>query len=168
MPDGAAAERKEELGEVERRVIAFCCDGVRILGLPKSIGEIYGLLYMAQGPQALDDLVRKLEISKGSASQGLKMLRTLGAIREVEGPDQRRTYFEADLNLKRLAGGFIREQVRPHLKSGDLKLQEISQVAENEEDVEMKEFYLDRVMKLDRWSKQARLLLPLLQRVLGE
>lgn len=167
MADGTA-ERSEVLGEVEQRVIAFCCDGVRILGLPKSIGEIYGLLYLARSPLALDDFVKRLEISKGSASQGLKMLRTLGAVQEVEGSDQRRTYFEADLNLKRLAGGFIREQVRPHLKSGDSKLQEISEIADAEGDEEMKAFYQDRIKRLDRWSKQARLLLPLLQRILGE
>ena len=168
MHDGAAQEPVAGLGEVERRVISFCCDGVRILGLPKSIGEIYGLLFLARTPLALDDFVARLGISKGSVSQGLKLLRTLGAIVEVEGPDQRRTYFQADLNLKRLVGGFIREQVRPHLKSGDEKLKEIAEVIEKEEDEDDRAFYQDRLGKLDRWSKQARLLLPLLQRVLGE
>lgn len=168
MHDRVPLEKQGGLGEVERRVIAFCCDGVRILGLPKSIGEIYGLLFISRRPLALDDFVEQLQISKGSASQGLKVLRTLGAIVESEGPDRRRTYFEADLQLKRLVGGFIREQVRPHLKSGDAKLGEIKQLAKAEEDEELREFYEERLGKLDRWSKQARLLLPLLQRVLGE
>ena len=56
-----------------------------MLGLPKSIGEIYGLLYVTQEALSLDDLVSRLGISKGSTSQGLKMLRKLGAVREVEG-----------------------------------------------------------------------------------
>jgi DNA-binding transcriptional regulator GbsR (MarR family) len=167
MQEGAAEQRAEALGEVERGVIDFCCDGVKILGLPKSIGEIYGLLYVSPDPLALDDLVVKLGISKGSGSQGLKLLKTLGAIKDVEGPDQRRTYFEADLNLKQLVGGFVKEQVRPHLKSGDSKLKEVIQLLDNEEDEEKRLFYAERVDKLDRWSKQARLLLPLLQRVLG-
>ena len=167
MADGTA-ERSEVLGEVEQRIIAFCCDGVRILGLPKSIGEIYGLLYLARSPLALDDFVKRLEISKGSASQGLKMLRTLGAILEVEGEDSRRTYFKADLRLKQLVGGFIREQVRPHLQSGEAKLQALAEEAGREEDPEAREFYQERVEKLDWWSKKARLVLPLLQKVLGE
>lgn len=149
-------------------MISYCCDGVRVLGLPKSVGEIYGVLFVSRVPLALDDLVAKLGISKGSASQGLKLLRTLGAIREVDGPDQRRTYFEPALNLKQLVGGFIREQVRPHLQSGDEKLREIAQAIEDQEDGEDREFYRERIEKLDWWSKQARLLLPLLQRVLGE
>jgi hypothetical protein len=98
----------------------------------------------------------------------LKMLRTLGAILEVEGEDSRRTYFKADLRLKQLVGGFIREQVRPHLQSGEAKLQALAEEAGREEDPEAREFYQERVEKLDWWSKKARLVLPLLQKVLGE
>ncbi len=155
------------LNEVERRVITFCCDGVRLVGMPKSIGEIYGLLYISKNSLSLDDLVTRLGISKGSVSQGLKTLRTLGAIRQVEGVDSRRTYFEADVELKQLVGGFIREQVRPHLKSGEEKLGSIMQIIEVEGDMEMREYYEDRVAKLGHWSKKARLVLPLLQKVLG-
>ncbi|NNC90709.1 MAG: transcriptional regulator [Akkermansiaceae bacterium] len=158
---------RETLNEVERRVVEFCCDGVRIVGLPKSIGEIYGLLFISREPQSLDDLVSRLGISKGSASQGLKLLRTLGAIRQVSGEDSRRTYYEADMQLKSLVGGFVREQVRPHLASGDAKLKGIAAAAATEEESETREFYENRIFKLERWSKQARLILPLLQRVLG-
>jgi DNA-binding transcriptional regulator GbsR (MarR family) len=113
-------------------------------------------------------LVERLGISKGSASQGLKVLRSLGAIREVEGADSRRTYFEADLRLKQLVGGFIREEVRPHLQSGEEKLKALAGVAQGEQDPEARAFYLDRIAKLGHWSKRARLVLPLLQKVLGE
>lgn len=149
-------------------MITFCCDGVRILGLPKSFGEIYGLLFISREPQSLDDLVRRLEISKGSASQGLRFLRDLGAVVEVEGADARRTYFEADMDLKKLVGGFIREEIRPHLKSGESKLDELTRVSQLEEDEELREFYQRRVTRLEGWTKQARLILPLIQRVLGE
>lgn len=169
MPNGESrAETLKELNEIERQMIGFCCDGVRLVGMPKSIGEIYGLLYVSPGPICLDDLVEKLGISKGSASQGLKVLRSLGAIQEVEGADSRRTYFKADMRLKQLVGGFIREEVRPHLQSGEEKLKALAEVVEGEEDPETREFYLDRIAKLDRWSKKARLVLPLLQKVLGE
>ena len=137
-------------------------------GLPKSIGEIYGLLYISQHPLSLDDLVARLQISKGSASQGLKMLRTLGAIREGAGPDSRRSYYEADIKLKKLVGGFIREQLRPHLTSGDERLKKLGERIQEEEDAELRAFYGGRIKKLERWSKQARLVFPLLQRVLGE
>ncbi len=166
MPD--SAPKSEVLSEIEQQLVSLFADGVRVAGLPKSIGEIYGILFISREPLALDDLVVRLQISKGSTSQGLKMLRTLGAIREVEGPDARRNYFEADLELKKLVGGFIREQLRPHLKSGDERLKRIEDHVKAEEDPEVREFYDLRVKKLERWSKQARLIFPLLQRVLGE
>lgn len=166
MADGVTAPTG--LNELEQKVIAFCCDGVRVLGLPKSVGEIYGLLYISEAPQSLDDLVTRLGISKGSASQGLRFLRTLGAVTEVSGPDERRTYFQADTNLKRLVGGFIKEEIRPHLQSGDTKLKALADCAALEPDEERREFYERRVSRLNHWTKQARLILPLVQRVLGE
>src|SRR6056300_1645354 len=103
-------EAKTGLSEFEAQVIGFFCDGVRMLGLPKSIGEIYGLLYVSQEVLSLDDLVSRLGISKGSASQGLRLLRELGAVREFDGVVGRRVYYEPDVELKRLVGGFIKEQ----------------------------------------------------------
>ncbi|NIP93477.1 MAG: MarR family transcriptional regulator [Akkermansiaceae bacterium] len=166
MPE--RAPNPEVLSEIEQQVVTLCADGVRVAGLPKSIGEIYGLLYISREPLALDDLVARLGISKGTASQGLKMLRALGAVREAEGLDARRSYFEADLQLKKLVSGFIREQLRPHLASGEDRLHKIGLQVQDEQDPELRDFYDDRVNKLVRWSKRARLVFPLLQRVLGD
>lgn len=162
------AKLKPGLSELEGKTIAFFCDGVRILGLPPSVGEIYGLLYISRSPLSQADLVDRLGISKGSASQGLNLLKTLGALQEVSGPDSRRSYFEANLNLKRLVGGFIRGQIRPHLRSGEAKLDDLQMIAEQEADPEVREFFLERFTKLERWSNRAQRLLPMLQRFLGK
>ena len=61
------------MSEADRRIVDLFVDGVRVIGLPKSIGEIYGLLFVSRDPLSLDDLVARLGISKGSASQGLRM-----------------------------------------------------------------------------------------------
>ncbi len=156
------------LVEIERQVVCLFADGVRVAGLPKSVGEIYGLLFVSAEPLAMDDLVVRLKISKGSVSQGLKFLRTLGAIREVDGPDVRRTYYEGDIELKKLVGGFIREQMRPHMESGKDRLKSLEVEVAKEEDAAKQAFYDERVKKLERWLKQAKLVLPLIQRVLGE
>lgn len=149
-------------------MVTLFADGVKVAGLPRSLGEIYGLLFITGNPLALDDLVERLGISKGSASQGLKFLRTLGAIQEVDGPDARRTFYQADIKLKKLVGGFIREQLRPHLDSGKDRLASLQAEVHLEEDSVRRAFYDERVKKLERWLKQAKLVLPLIQRVLGE
>ncbi len=162
-------ETTEEIGlsEFEALVIDFFCDGVRILGLPKSIGEIYGLLYVSQEALSLDDLVRRLGISKGSASQGLKTLRELGAVRESEVGEGRRSYYEPDVELKQLVGGFIKEQVRPHLASGEGKLENLKQMVAKMPGDARADFYAGRLARLGRWSKRAKILLPLVQKFLG-
>jgi len=153
---------------IDERLISFFQDGVRMLGLPKSVGEIFGLLYCSPTPLTMFDIVDRLSISKGSASQGLKMLRTLGAVREVDYLDDRKTYFIADVELKKIVGVFIREEIRPHLQSGKEKLQLLSKELDHIEDPVLKEFYEERIERLGRWAKKANLVLPLVQRFLGE
>ena len=149
-------------------MVDFFVDGVKVLGLPRSLGEIYGLLFISSKPLSLDDLVLYLGISKGSASQGLRTLRTLGAVHEASGNGDRRTYYEPAINLKRLVGGFIREQVRPHLDSGKTKLKSIAETAKLSDDPQEREFFLDRIERLESWMKRGGQLLPILQKLLGQ
>lgn len=164
----AVTDSNPGLTEMESRTISYFCDGVKVLGLPRSVGEIYGLLFVSREPLSMADLVEKLGISKGSASQGLRLLRALGALNEVKGIDERRTYFKANMSLKRLVGGFIRGQIRPHLRSGEEKLDQLHMIVEEVEDEESRKFYQERLDKLERWSKRGQMVLPLLQRFLGE
>lgn len=149
-------------------MIGIFTDGVRVLGLPRSLGEIYGLLFISPEPLSLDDLVAKLEISKGSASQGLRTLKELGAVKETQVDGVRRTFYQADVELKRLVGGFIREQVRPHLESGQLKVGRLLETVGEQEDPELRNFYDERVGRLEGWMRRGRLVLPMLQKVLGQ
>ena len=161
---------RQEIDSIEREVLAVFVDGVRVLGLPPSIGEIYGLLFISQAPLSLDDLVQRLKISKGSASQGLRTLKSLGAVRETNGNGngERRTYYEPAVELKRLVGGFIREQIRPHLDSGRHKIKRLGDLANTESDPDRRKFLLERTDRLDHWIRNGGRLLPLIQRILGQ
>jgi DNA-binding transcriptional regulator GbsR (MarR family) len=156
------------LGALERQVVDFFVDGVRVLGLPRSIGEIYGLLFISQEPLSMDDLVLRLGISKGSASQGLRALKGLGAVREVSVGEERRTYFEPAVELKRLVGGFIREQIRPHLISGKVKIGRLAAAVDAESDPGRKQFLTERLTRIDRWMRSGGRVLPVLQKLFGE
>ena len=168
MNTGANADSDDMvLNALERQVIDVFVDGVKVIGLPKSLGEIYGLLFVTPQPLSLDDFVSKLNMSKGTASQGLRMLRELGAVKEADGNGSRRTLYKPDVDLKRLVGGFIREQVRPHLESGRGKIGKLLKNAA-QEDPEMRKFYRERVLKLESWMGRGRIVLPLIQKMLGE
>jgi len=75
MPEEKVAnDDSTSLSEMEELVVDWFRDGVKVLGLPKSFGEIYGLLFFSREALSLDDLVGRLKISKGSVSQGLSVL----------------------------------------------------------------------------------------------
>src|SRR5204863_1888133 len=85
-----------KINPLEGEVVAFFVHICRLLGQPPSLGEVYGLLFISAQPLALDDLIERLGLSKGSASMGLKFLRNAGAIRMTYVPGDRRVHYEAD------------------------------------------------------------------------
>jgi len=106
--------------------VAFFSEVVQVVGVPKSIGQIYGLLYSSREPLSFSDIVECLEISKGSASQGLQFLRLLGAVKVAEAKQHavssKRESGSADakpstLSLELYAGGVEPLFANSHLHS---------------------------------------------------
>ncbi len=167
MPEiQSPVDTNASLGELETGVIDFFVSGVRILGLPKSIGEIYGLLYISPDPLAFDDILSRLQISKGSTSQGLKFLRSLGAVKPIYMAGTRKDFYVAETELKKLVGGFIREELMPHLESGSERIRHLQGMV-SDSDPEHGTFYTDRIEKLRIWQDRSRKVLPMLQKLLA-
>lgn len=139
----------------------------RILGQPRSLGQIYGLLFISTQPLAMDDLMDRLNLSKGSASQGLKFLRNLGAVRTLEVPGDRRVHYEAVAELRSLAGQFLRDKIEPHLGEGEQRLDRVEQML-GELSAEHRAHADRRITMLRSWSRNSRRVLPLVVKVLGE
>ena len=73
-----------------------------LIGLPRSIGEIYGLLFCTPKALSFDELVERLQISKGSVSQALKVLRQLGAVKLYYVPGSRRDHYQPAVSYTHL------------------------------------------------------------------
>ena len=152
------------LTDLEREVIELFVRMADVLNLPRSVGEIYGLLFISPEPLCLDDCRIRLNISKGSTSQGLKILRSFGAIRTVYIPGDRKDYYVAETSLRKMASGFAGEQIRPHVESGKERIERIRQLLfEQEEQEEL----LEKVEILENWQKRAGKTLPLVLKLIG-
>lgn len=136
------------------------------VGLPPSVAEIYGLLFVSAEPLCLEELVRKLGISQGSASQGVRLLCQLGALLPLERPRDRRTYYQAETRLKVLLPGFLQNQVLPRLESWPRRLEDLETAAARCTDP-ARSITLERVRQLRSWTKKARLLLPMVLKMIG-
>jgi DNA-binding transcriptional regulator GbsR (MarR family) len=154
------------LNPVEVEVIRLFVQLSRALGQRTSIAEIYGLLFISPRPLTMDDLIVRLRLSNGSASQGLKYLRDLGAVRIVEVAGARRTHYEAVAELRNLAGNFLRQQVSAHLSDSGTRLEQITEKAQSLTG-EARKHALARIMLLQNWEKNGRRVLPFLLKVLG-
>src|SRR5260221_5147927 len=85
----SAREAAAPLSEFELESIDLFIRSVQVLGLPRSIGEIYGFLFAQAQPQPMEILVRRLGISVGSVSQELQFLKNIGAVKVTFHPGDR-------------------------------------------------------------------------------
>lgn len=148
------------LGSAEREVLEFFVHIGKYLSLPRSVGEIYGLLFARGDKLTLDDLVALLGISKGSASQGLRMLRGVGAVRLSHIPGDRKDYFEAETEFPALIRGFLRDQLAIKMEHADRRLDRL-RTAIDDPDSEAPDGLSARVERLQSWHNKARRLVPL-------
>lgn len=164
---GLASNRSPAgLSTLEVEVIDFFVQISRLLAQPRSLAEIYGLLFIAARPLAMDDLIERLNLSKGSASQGLKFLRTLGAVKMIYVAGDRRVHYEAVAELRNLVTRFLREQISPHLEGSQARLCRIMAVVKQLPAKERARVN-GRVTLLESWSRRGKRFLPLVVKVMG-
>jgi len=148
----------DNLLEVES--IDFFVRMMGILGMPRSVGEIYGLLYFSEVSLPMDQIVSKLGMSLGSASQGLKTLRSLKAVRTTYVPGDRRDHYQAETEFRRLFSNFLKEEILPHMESAKERIDRMQDALP--EDSEDHEFYQIRIEKLKKLTRAGGRLLPAL------
>ena len=162
--DGGASS---PLSRAEIEIIDLFVQFSRALGQPRSVAEIYGLLFASPHPLTMDDLTHQLQLSKGSASQGLKFLRDLGAVRMVYVAGDRRAHYEAVAELRKLVSQFLEKQFLPHFAESESRLQRLATAIESLP-VDTRDHLQSRVQMLKSWSANGRRVLPVVLKLLGE
>jgi DNA-binding transcriptional regulator GbsR (MarR family) len=164
MPVAFADQAEEaKLSELEVEAIEMFINFLKLIGLPKSVGEIYGLLFVASRPLAMDEIIARLGLSLGAASQGLKLLRSLGAVRVVYERGNRRDHYVADLELSRFATVFIKEELQPRIETA---LQRVERMEGSLDELapEERRTTEERIDRLKHWLDKGQKILPWLIR----
>ena len=164
-PSKTAAPAPQLTG-LETEIIDLFVQLSGLLGQPRSLAEIYGLLFISARPMAMDHLIERLSLSKGSASQGLKFLRSIGAIKTVYVPGDRRAHYEAVAELRNLVTRFLRDLIVPHLESGQARLERIAGMVKQLPAAERARIN-GRITMLQSWGKRGKKFLPMIVRVMG-
>jgi DNA-binding transcriptional regulator GbsR (MarR family) len=159
VPVKTLSPSANSLNEIEIEAIEMFINFLKLIGLPKSVGEIYGLLFVSSRPVPMDTLMERLGISMGAASQGLKLLRSVGAVKVVYVPGDRRDHYVADLELSRFATSFLRDEIKPRMERALQRIDRMETLADDLEPVE-REAAFERIERLKHWLERGRKMMP--------
>jgi len=153
------------LQRLQREMAEIFADLAELFGNPASLGSIYGLLFASPEPLSMEEIVGLLDISNGTASQGLRRLAELQAISPSRHPGERTTRYSAKLELRPFVSMFLESQLLPRLGNSEERIGslEATLLELPQTDREILETRLHRALK---WHRRARVVLPLIRRIL--
>jgi DNA-binding transcriptional regulator GbsR (MarR family) len=93
-------------------------------GLNRVLGQIYMLLYTSERPRSLDEIAEDLRLSKASVSIACRQLGGLGVLRRVWIKGDRKDYYEAETDLRRLLDASLLQSLGRSLESARQLLRE--------------------------------------------
>lgn len=130
-----------------------------VLSVPRSIAEIYGLLYISPTPLRFADIEQRLSLSKGSVSEGLRFLKDHGMVRADRAKGTRAETWSVTPSLAAALADLLRRRLQPALEKTTPELRALRDEATA---AGLPAAVLDRLSRLSRWNDRALELLPLL------
>jgi len=86
-----------------------------VWGINNSTARVHALLMASDDALSLDDIARKLRISRGNASMCLRELRNWGVIQRIKQPGDRRDYYVTEQDVWKMFFAIVRERKRREL-----------------------------------------------------
>jgi DNA-binding transcriptional regulator GbsR (MarR family) len=146
--------------EFEAAVIDYFVAAAEMLGAPKSLAAIYGILFASPEPLTFAEISDRLDLSAGSISTGLRTLRDIGAIKEVSAPTDRAELFQPDTEMRQIVTHFLESRVEAHLRGANERFASFDESLPHFAPSEQK-ILRQRIKKLKGWHVKAKALLPL-------
>jgi len=166
VPEIASSERAgQAFTPLQVEMVDFMVRLFRLMGLPKTIGSIYGYVYASPSPVSMDDLTQALGISLGSASQGLRTLKVFRAIKPVYTQGERREHYEAETDFQQFVGAFLKGELEQYIENTEKRTERMTEQLGSLTDHTGKAFFEERVYRLTSMNERARKILPLLNEV---
>lgn len=111
--------------DTRSRFIEAGGNATQSFGFGRVIGQIYALLYLTPGPMCLDNIATELAVSKASVSTTIRQLESLGAVRRIWVKGDRKDYYEAETDFKKLLRNGLLDKIRRKLDGAGFHLDTI-------------------------------------------
>jgi len=157
-----------QMEEVSKEFINNLGRVADFFGFNRLMGQLYAVLFLSPEPLTLDDMVKKLESSKGNVSINIRALERWGLVRQIYKWADRKNYYEAEPDIWKAVSGILQERERKEsqqiissLNQSVEMLEQASKTATGQEAVTA-QFYLDRMEQLRRLFKFGDTLLDMM------
>jgi DNA-binding transcriptional regulator GbsR (MarR family) len=157
-----------QMEEVSKEFINNLGRVADFFGFNRLMGQLYAVLFLSPEPLTLDDMVKKLESSKGNVSINIRALERWGLVRQIYKWADRKNYYEAEPDVWKAVSGILQERERKEsqqiitsLNQSVEMLEEASKTATGQEAVTA-QFYLERMEQLRRLFKFGDTLLDMM------
>lgn len=158
-PEGkTTVSKKNETISPESAILSLCVRLCILLGLPKSIGLIYGAIFVSPKPLEAGQICRKLRISRGSVSQGLRFLKELGAIRSEGMKGGRSEHYMAEGHLGGAIESFLLKKMFPAMEEIGHEIRHLEKIIQQGG----AESLSTQLEALCRWHSHGKLLFPMI------
>lgn len=96
-----------------------------VWGISRTMAEVHALLYITGEPMCTDDVMERLEISRGNASMSLRALLDWGIVARAHKRGDRKDYFQAEQDVWSIFRAIARERMKRELDPLLVSLHEI-------------------------------------------
>lgn len=96
-------------------------------GINRTMAQIHALLYASEAPLDTDEIMDRLQISRGNANMNLRALLDWNLIRKTHQLGSRKDYFSAEKDVWTIANTIIEERLRREIKPVQRALADLAQ-----------------------------------------
>jgi DNA-binding transcriptional regulator GbsR (MarR family) len=112
--------------EAVDRFVAFWGDMATNWGINRSMARVYALLYCANRPLNTDDIMERLQISRGSANMNLRSLVDWAIVEKTTVPGSRKDHYVAETDVWKVTARIIEERERREIQPVKEHLQSVA------------------------------------------
>ena len=100
----------DEITQIKQDFIEGLSGISQFWGLPKGMGAIFAVLYLAPNPLSLDEIVEQSGLTKGSISTSVRSLSRMGLVHRSTKLGDRKDYYAAETDFYRSIRAILKER----------------------------------------------------------
>lgn len=126
-----STSRSPDLHEAQDRFVAVWGQMAGAWGISRTMAEVHALLYITGEAMCTDDVMERLQISRGNASMSVRALLDWGIVSRETRRGDRKEYFRAEQDVWALFRAIVRERMNREVDPLLASLYEIRDMARN-------------------------------------